>query len=62
MFHLLHKTGLLKSVSSADSQTESRPQSDYDRYLEEQLQAMEEETPDDRCYPEMPEGQFVRGH
>lgn len=34
----------------------------YEEYLEQENQAREEETPDDRCYPEEPEGQFVRSH
>lgn len=34
----------------------------YEEYLEQERVAMEEETPEDRCYPEQPEGQFVRSH
>lgn len=35
---------------------------DYERYCLEQEQAFEEELGEDRCYPDMPEGHFVRSH
>lgn len=34
----------------------------YEEYLQQQKQAMEEEMPEDRCFAEQPEGQFVRSH
>lgn len=43
-------------------QPEEKPLSDYERYCLEQAQAFEEELGDDRCYPDMPEGHFVRSH
>ncbi len=36
--------------------------SDYERYCKEQADAFFDELGDDRCFGEMPEGQFVRGH
>lgn len=35
-------------------------ESDFEKYRKALVQQMEEENIDDRCYPEMPEGQFVR--
>lgn len=32
----------------------------YDRYLEMQAKTMEDAIDEGRCFPEMPEGQFVR--
>ena len=33
---------------------------DYDEYLRQQIELLEDAIDDGRCYPEMPEGQFVR--
>ncbi len=35
---------------------------EYERYCKEQALMQEEEFDEERCFPEMPEGQFVRGH
>lgn len=35
---------------------------EYERYCREQAVIQEEEFDEERCFPEMPEGQFVRGH
>ncbi|MCM1510696.1 MAG: phosphoribosylglycinamide formyltransferase [Clostridium sp.] len=35
---------------------------EYERYCREQALQQEEEFDEERCFPEMPEGQFVRGH
>lgn len=32
----------------------------YDNYLKSQLELMEDAADEGRCFPEMPEGQFVR--
>lgn len=34
----------------------------YEQYCQQMAQAQEEEMDDDRCFPEMAEGQFVRSH
>lgn len=44
------------------STAEEKELTPYERYCKEQMEAYEEEVGDDRCFPEMPEGQFVRGH
>ena len=36
--------------------------SDYERYCREQADMWMDELGDDRCFGEMAEGQFVRGH
>ncbi len=38
------------------------PQSDYERYCQQQADAFFDEIGDDRCFGDMAEGQFVRGH
>lgn len=40
---------------------EEKPLSDYERYMKELADAFEDEC-GDRCFPDMPEGQFVRAH
>lgn len=49
-------------VSAQTEKPEKKELTAYERYCLEQLEAFEEEVGDDRCFPEMPEGQFVRGH
>ncbi len=48
--------------SAQNMEPEKKELTDYERYCQEQLEAFEEEVGDDRCFPDMPEGQFVRGH
>ena len=35
--------------------------SEFERYRRMQMEQFEEDIAEGRCYPEMPEGQFVRG-
>lgn len=35
---------------------------EYEKYCQQQALEQEEEFDEERCFPEMPEGQFVRGH
>lgn len=35
-------------------------ESAYERYLRQQMESFEDDITEGRCYPEMPEGQFVR--
>lgn len=36
-------------------------QSEYERFRQEQMEQFEDDIAEGRCFPEMPEGQFVRG-
>lgn len=40
----------------------SEPLSDYERYCQQQADAFMDEIGDDRCFGDMAEGVFVRGH
>lgn len=44
------------------SQQSSDELSDYERYCRQQADAFFDEIGDDRCFGDMAEGQFVRGH
>ena len=35
-------------------------ESEYEKFLREQIERFEDDIAEGRCYPEMPEGQFVR--
>ena len=35
-------------------------ESDYDKFRREQMEQFEDDITEGRCYPEMPEGQFIR--
>ena len=52
------------SVSSSPSSVD-KPSTDslseFERYRQMQMEQFEDDIADGRCYPEMPEGQFVRG-
>ena len=37
-----------------------KPETDYEKYLRQQMELFENDVTEGRCYPEMPEGQFIR--
>ena len=43
-------------------QPKEKKLTDYEKYCKEQETAFDEELGDDRCFPDMPEGHFVRSH
>ncbi len=47
---------------AAEDSIEEKPLTPYEQYCREQAKEQEEEFDDTRCFPEQPEGQFVRGH
>ena len=57
--HLLEKEHLPKVIGQLLSDAGL---TEYERYCREQALQQEEEFDDGRCFPDMPEGQFVRGH
>lgn len=48
-----------KIQASADSQT-AGPESEFEKFRRLQIEQFEDDITEGRCYPEMPEGQFVR--
>lgn len=57
--HLLEKEHFPKVIGQLLSDAGL---TEYERYCREQALQQEEEFDDGRCFPDMPEGQFVRGH
>ncbi len=37
-----------------------KTETDYEKYLRQQMEQFEDDVTEGRCYPEMPEGQFIR--
>ena len=54
-----------KSSSQINLSSEHKPTADsiseFERYRRMQMEQFEDDIAEGRCYPEMPEGQFVRG-
>lgn len=51
-----------KKVGDKSTNGQEKELTPYEQYCKEQFEAYEDEVGDDRCFPDMPEGQFVRGH
>lgn len=63
IFLIMNVTDINNSAEEIkkDVETESNL-SDYELYCKQQVEAFEDELGDDRCFGDMAEGMFVRGH
>lgn len=57
-----NNTEKLEQESVEKSQHSSEELSDYERYCRQQAETFFDDIGDDRCFGDMAEGMFVRGH
>ena len=49
-----------RSNSRCKTMTQQNEESEYEKFRREQIEQFEDDITEGRCYPEMPEGQFIR--
>ena len=57
----MDKNSSVSSTSPSVDKPSADSLSEFERYRRMQMEQFEDDIADGRCYPEMPEGQFVRG-
>ena len=50
-----------QTLTSSTKKASEDSLSEFERYRRMQMEQFEDDIAEGRCYPEMPEGQFVRG-